>query len=454
MTLEQLGEVVGRPAPFLSMVENGKREPKLSQIAALAAAVGVTPADLLDPEPPNRRARLEIALEKAQSTPRYQALRLPYLKPSTRVPDEVLEHVVTLFEELERPDERGAPGEVREAAAAVWERLRRADGYLEHVEEAARQALAKTDYGGSGPLTARTLMDLAAAFGFRVQSVEDMPGGVRSVADLRNRRIYVAQRNELRTRQARKAILQALAMFALGHDQPASVEEFLTQRVETAYFAAAVLIPEAPAVAFLQTARADRDLSVEDLKEAFYTSYEMAAQRFCNLATRHLGLRTHFIRSDPAGRVWKSYANDGIPFPSGGGAPEGWRLCREWAARVAYRSQGKFDLHHQYTDTPAGTFWCSTHIATDQSNHALTVGAAFDEARYFRGRDTEHHRVSRCPEGPCCRRPTPELAARWEGRVVASGRAQERILGLLAPDPFPDVDPLEVVEMVERHAEG
>jgi transcriptional regulator with XRE-family HTH domain len=81
LTLEGLGEVVGKPAPYLSLVENGRREPRLSLINALATALDVAPTDLLTPEPPSRRARLEIALQRAQEDPRYQALHLPWIRP-------------------------------------------------------------------------------------------------------------------------------------------------------------------------------------------------------------------------------------------------------------------------------------------------------------------------------------------------------------------------------------
>jgi XRE family transcriptional regulator, fatty acid utilization regulator len=143
LTLEQLGASIGRPAPFLSLVENGKREPKLGQINALAEALGISVADLLDPEPPNRRARLEVALERAQSHPRYEELALPYLKASARLPDEALEHIVTLFDHLVGKEEENAAStdEIRIANGELTRFLRASDGYLEHVEEAAAEAL-------------------------------------------------------------------------------------------------------------------------------------------------------------------------------------------------------------------------------------------------------------------------------------------------------------------------
>ena len=45
LTLDELGARVGKPAPYLSMLENGKREPRLGLINALADALEVGAAD-------------------------------------------------------------------------------------------------------------------------------------------------------------------------------------------------------------------------------------------------------------------------------------------------------------------------------------------------------------------------------------------------------------------------
>src|SRR5690349_5217499 len=94
LTLEQLGELVGKQASFLSLVENGRREARLSLIDDVAHALGVSSAELLATEPPTRRARLEVELQRAQEDPLYRALDLPLLRPSRQVPHEYLEHVV------------------------------------------------------------------------------------------------------------------------------------------------------------------------------------------------------------------------------------------------------------------------------------------------------------------------------------------------------------------------
>ena len=86
LTLAELGERVGRAPSALSLLENGRREPKLSLIETLAGALSVPVAELLRHQPPSRRAQLEIALEEAQRDPLYRGLGLPYLRPGARVP--------------------------------------------------------------------------------------------------------------------------------------------------------------------------------------------------------------------------------------------------------------------------------------------------------------------------------------------------------------------------------
>ncbi len=102
LTLAELGERVGRAPSALSLLENGRREPKLSLIESLAKALSVAPEELLRPQPPSRRAQLEIALEEAQHDPLFRDLGLSYLKVGARVPGDVLEHLVALYGELRR----------------------------------------------------------------------------------------------------------------------------------------------------------------------------------------------------------------------------------------------------------------------------------------------------------------------------------------------------------------
>lgn len=455
LTLDELGERVGKPAPYLSTIENGKREPKLSLISALAAALDTPVAELLDSTAPSKRARLEIAIERIQNEPLYRELTLPTLKPSARVPDEALETIVGLFEGLrDRARVRGAtPEEARRENAALRLYQREVGNYFGDIEAAARRALAAIGFSGSGALSQRNLLDLAGHFGFTIHPTDDVPHAVRSITDLRNNRIFIPQRNALRTRAARSVVLQTLGHFVLGHTDPKGFGDFLRQRLEANYFAGAALVPESSAAPFLSEAQYERDLSVEDLKERFYVSYEMAAHRFTNLATKHLDLTVHMIRSDEDGIIWKAYENDHVPFPADPtGAIEGQRLCRNWGTRMVFQSRDKFSIHYQYTDTPAGTFWSSTHVEADREPlHAVTVGTTFDQAKWFRGRDTDNHTASACPDGDCCRRPPQDLIARWEGMVWPSARPHSHILAALPAGTFPGVDMTEMYEFLEKH---
>ena len=458
LTLEALAQRVGKHAPYLSLLENGRREVRLSLINALAAALDVTPADLIAAEPPSRQASLRIALQRAQEDPLYRELRLPWVKPSARVPDDLIEHVLTLFEALKQQSQvrPGTPEAARRANGDLRAEMRAAGNYFPEIEQVAGEALAAVGYEGSGGIAERMLTDLVAHFGFTLHRVQDLPVSAQAVADLRHLRIYIHQRNALPTRAARSVVLQTLGHFALGHADPADFGEFLRQRVEANYFAGAVLAPERATVDLLDKARKEGDISVEDLKQLFYISYEMGAHRLTNLLTHHFDLAVHFMRSDEEGVIWKAYENDGVPLPSdASGVIEGQRACRQWAARQAFGSTDRFFEHPQYTDTPAGRFWCATYVETDrQPQEAVTIGTRAEDAHYFRGHDTTRRRISRCPEEGCCRRPPADLDTRWQGKAWPSPQAHSYVLAALPAGAFPGVDLNEVYDFLDRHATG
>jgi predicted transcriptional regulator len=190
---------------------------------------------------------------------------------------------------------------------------------------------------------------------------------------------------------------------------------------------------------------------VEDLREVFYTSYDMAAHRLANLATHELGFRSHLVVSDRDGVALKAYENDGVPFPRDEeGGVEAQRLCRQWPARTAADSAERFSLHYQYTHTPAGTYFCSTYLEPEGNGNAISFGVPFRSSKFMRGRETENQRTSGCPTGTCCRVPDAGLAGRWAGKVIASPRTQSAIVGLLAPDLYPRVDLSEIYELLDK----
>jgi predicted transcriptional regulator/DNA-binding XRE family transcriptional regulator len=455
LTLDQLGELMGKQASFLSLVENGKREAKLSLIEDLAKALGVTTAELLTTEPPTRRARLEVELQRAQEDPLYQELNLPLLKASRQVPHEFLEHVVGLFEALkaQSQDRAATPEGARAANARLRSEMRARDNYFPEIELAATQALRSSGYEG-GAVAESTLTSLVAHYGFTLHRVQDLPVSVDSVADIEHQRIYVHQRNTLPTRAARSVVLQTLGHFALGHGDPLDFGEFLRQRVEANYFSGAVLAPQRPAVELLLAAKRKGDISAEDLKEVFYISYEMAAHRLTNLATHHLGLAVHFLRTDDEGVIWKAYENDGVPFPTdSAGMIEGQRACRKWGTRQAFGSHDKFAEYAQYTTTPVGEYWCSTYLEADMATpEAVTIGARAEDARYFRGHETTYRQDSKCPDGECCRRPPSDVSSRWQGRFWPAARVHSYVLATLPAGAYAGVDLSEVYDFLDRQS--
>jgi predicted transcriptional regulator/transcriptional regulator with XRE-family HTH domain len=452
MTLDDLGQMVGKPGPYLSLLENGKKEPKLSLISDLSTALGVGVDELLSPEPPSRRAELEVEIERAQRDQAYRDLGLPYLKPTSRIPDAALEHIVSLYAEL-RGRDAAAPftrDEARAANAQLRAEMTERGNYFAEIEQIAAEAVDSIGYSGQGAMSKGELNALAAHFGFNVIRTTDVPASVRSVSDLRNGRIFVPGRDNFDSKQSRSVILQTLGHFALGHPDPKDFGEFLRQRVEANYFAGAVLLPEKASVPYLEEAKADRNLSVEDLKDRFFVSYEMAGHRFTNLATKHLDLNTHFVRSDDQGIIWKAYANNGVPFPrNSAGAIEGQRLCREWGTRQAFSSDARYTIHYQYTDTAAGTFWCATFVeAGREPVSAVTVGVRFEDAKWFRGWNTERRSVSNCPDGVCCRQVSDEMAERWNGRAWPSVRPNSHVLAAMPVETIPGVDMVEIYEFL------
>ncbi len=454
MTLAGLAEAVGSSQSHLSQIEHGRRPPTLRMLAAIADTFGVPVDELLRPEPPSRRAALELAVERAQTEPLYRALDLPPLRPGARLPTAALEHIAGLYGELRRRSERvvATPEEARAANKSLRDAMRGKDNYFSEIEAKAGQTLDAVGYGRASALSQRVLLDIAAHCGFTLRYMRDLPRSVRSIADLKHRRIYLTQGSWTGGHDTRSVLLQALARFVLSHGTPADFGDYLRQRTEANYFAAAVLLPERAAVPLLRQARDERSLAIEDLRDVFSVSYEMAAHRFTNLATRHLDLRVHFTRTDEDGLIYKAYENDGVVFPADvDGAIEGQRACRQWAVRQVFLSTGESVGHEQYTDTPTGTYWCTSRDVG--GGFAVTVGVPFKDARWFRGRETAVRRTSRCPDPACCARPPAELAARWDRLAWPSARAQSHVLAALPPGIFPGVDLTEVYQFLDRHGE-
>ncbi len=454
LTLDDLGEALGRAPSQVSVIENGKRELKLGEVQKLARIFGVTLEDLLSREAPSKRAALEIALERAQRGPLYASLSLPALPVRKTLSDEAIETILALHEELQRLHrERAAtPEEARRANTELRRGMRARNNYFGDLETTAKGLLNAVGHAG-GPLSQRVASDLASHLGFSLHYVSDLPTSTRSVTDLKNHRIYLPV-GQAAGPDPRTTLLQALASHVLGVAEPKDYADFLRQRVETNYLAAALMVPEHSAIEFLAAAKEQRELSVEDLRDAFAVSYETAAHRFTNLATQHFGIPLHFLKVHESGTISKAYENDNAAFPSDPlGAVEGQLVCRFWSARRVFDVEDRFSPYHQYTDKPGGTYWCTSRIqSTNRGDYSVSVGTPFAHVKWFRGRDTEYRAKSTCPDEGCCRRPPAELASRWHDSALPSARLNSSIHAAMPAGIFPGVDSTEVYEFLEAHA--
>lgn len=455
LTLDQLAQQTGAAPSQLSLVENGHREPRLSLLQEIAAALHVEVAELLAPEPPSRRAALEIALDRAQRSHLYSGLGLPSVRPSRGMPVEALEALVGLHAELARRESESiaTPEEARRANTELRLWMQERDNHLPEIERVGEDLARKAGYT-VGALTHRAVARMAEQLGFQILHVDDLPHSTRTVTDLASGRIYLPPASIPGGHGLRSLALQAIGHRVLGHDRPVSYADFLRQRMEINYFAASCLMPRSAALEFLEAAKRAKDLAIEDFRDAFGVTHEAAAHRFTNLATSELGLPVHFLRVGDDGALTRGYENDGITFPTDPtGAIEGQPVCRRWAARGSLVRRDRTTEYHQYTDTPQGTYWCTSQTgASEAGEFSITVGVPFAHASWFRGRDTGLRTQSRCPDPSCCRRPDAELSRRWRSASWPSAKLHAQVLAPLPQGTFPGVDDAEVYAFLERHA--
>jgi XRE family transcriptional regulator, fatty acid utilization regulator len=453
LTLQELGSRIGRATSHVSMIETGKREIGIMELQRIAVALDVETGSLLGTEPTSRRSQLEVALERAQRSPLFERLGLPPLPVRKSIPDQVIELILGLFDELERVhmERIATPEEARRVNTALRAEMRRRHNYFGHLERKAEELLAAVGHT-AGPLPRRVAADLATHLGFSIHHATDLPKSTRSLIDLDRRRIYLPMAVEA-GHDSRSTLLQALAGFVLEHRTPEDYAEFLQQRVESNYLAAALLMPERDAVPLLAATKGRRELSVEDFRDAFAVTYETAAHRFTNLATEHLGIPVHFLKVHESGTVSKAYENDDALLPTDVlGTVEGQTVCRYWSARQVFDAEDRFSPYHQFTDKPRGTYWCTSSIeTTSRGAYSLSVGTTFAQSKWFRGRDTQIRLTSSCPDDRCCRTPPTELADRWADRTLPLGRLNSALFSAMAHGVGSGVDLREAYSFLDRH---
>ena len=139
LTLEQLASAVDRAPSQVSAIENGKREPRLPLLRALAQALGVSIDELLQAEAPSERAALEIAVERAQRGSVFTSLGISPIRVSKTTSDETLKAVLSLHSEVERLHrERAAtPEQARRANTDLRKEMRARNNYFVELEQEA-----------------------------------------------------------------------------------------------------------------------------------------------------------------------------------------------------------------------------------------------------------------------------------------------------------------------------
>ena len=161
---------------------------------------------------------------------------------------DVLESMVGLQHELERRlnEQAATPEEARRANAELRASDARAEQLLPaSIEARGAEAARARRATRAARCPTTSVADIAAHLGFSLHYVSDLPHSTRSVTDLKNRRIYLTQAHAAE-HDPRSVLLQALGHYVLGHQTPHDYADFLRQRVDTNYFAAALLMPSRP----------------------------------------------------------------------------------------------------------------------------------------------------------------------------------------------------------------
>ena len=461
MTLKDLGEKIGKSPAILSMIENGGRSPSLPTLESIAAALQVTTADLVIAEPPDARSEMEIRYEGLADGASAREFDLNLPRISRAIPDEFLEDYLKLESEARRlSDSRGADdidsydADVRE----VREEWQRAYNYSEDLEKRAHAALKQSGYDGAGNTSKRLLTALARKIGFKIYNIDDMPRMMHTVVDMASQRIYIGSGDFIRTTEARSVLAQNLAHLYLNHPPARTFVEKIRNRLEANYFAGALLMPEKSMAALMKDAANQGDLSIEDLRQVFFVSAEMAAHRFTNLAYQHLGVESHFIRTDSLGHISKSFAIDGLELPVHSLDPRrSSRVCTKWSASRVFRQARAFCPLYQISVGAGQGYFCISRIPDEPGLQkiSITVGCRRKDGAIFRGyREAEEVEVGNsqplCSIQPCCKRAPPEVVSSWENRCRFTARRAGDPLGTVTGHNVLTEDMHELYNFLEK----
>ncbi len=300
------------------------------------------------------------------------------------------------------------------------------NNHLPEIELIAEQA-TKAVRHSSGALTApHGCGDGWAGVGLTIVHTDDLPHPARAVVDLEHGRIYIPPAFSIPGGHGLRSLaLQAMANTVLEHGGPTDHADFLRQRLEASYFAAACPMPRAASVDFLERAKRERNIAIEDFRDTFGVTHEGAALRFTNLATHYLGITLHYLWNNGDGTVEGTHGER-----RSSAAPGRDLLVRRrarWSSATGAREKAfaratRTSEHYQYTDTPAGTFFESTQTGTGATaEFSITLGVPYAESKWFRG--ANHSSAS------CARRAQTRGAAagrRMGSRSAGGGKGGRR----------------------------
>src|SRR5690554_7901417 len=134
-------------------MENGRREPRLSLLQSIADSLNLEVSELLNSEPPTKRAALEIELERMQQGALYQGLGLPGIRVTRSMTDETLEALVGLHQELARRAREAiaTPEEAPRANTELRHPMRGKNNHLPEPETPAGEHLRGGRHTTGGP---------------------------------------------------------------------------------------------------------------------------------------------------------------------------------------------------------------------------------------------------------------------------------------------------------------
>ena len=443
-TLDELGERVGVAGSQLSLIENGKREPKLSLLQAIAAETGVR----------GRRPAVDRAAQPARGArdrARARAAQLGVPPAGHRAGQGHQEH--------ERRHDRVDPRPAPRAAAprARGDRDARGGAARQHRAAAARcgtstttspdiEKLAEKQLKSaghvSGALTHRTVSIMAEQLGFELIYVSDLPHSARSVTDLEHGRIYLPPASIPGGHGLRSMALQAMAHRLLGHQRPTDYADFLQQRLEINYYAACVphardRVGRVPARRRRRTATSPSRTSATR-SASTHESAGDAPDEPRHAASRHpaaLPAGRRLGRDHPRLRERRPAAADGchrrrrrpdrVPQVVGAVGVRRSRTARPSTTSTPTPRPARSGARRRPAPRRTGEF-------------SITVGVPFDDAKWFRGRETQKRARLDVPRRVVLPpRRSSDVAARWQGKAWPSARVHMQMFSPLPRGAFP-----------------